>query len=401
MAWTAYVALLCIWPLFLAPAFVGKPGARGWARAATGLGLAGALYESWMTFVWGPTVAGPIRIDIFLVFALLTAMYLLASLGLLRATWRRTALAAGVLTLAAAGAMGLALAETRREAAHHDALRDEGNRLLFAAKFANQEAYDAYFGDAGAALGRLPVGHWTPEAYAPFTRIVIGGNGRAYLFFGWDDTESQFGPGAPLETRGDGFAAELRWRGVGSRALELDPATGDTLDLRLEGKPYRLRRTPPPLLGLPRAEGLAYLGAFSAAEPLREHARVGQLWLWHGDEGLFAVGIFRVLVAGRRADFVSPVVLGRGAPEGDAWRFTWTEPEGTGEAVVHIDAEGVDLELTRLGRRTPWPPRRLASGAIFRDEAIELASRRSAADWQHWVDTLLASHFSSGEVPAN
>ena len=101
---------------------------------------------------------------------------------------------------------------------------------------------------------------------------------------------------ARLEPRGDGFAAELVWRGVGQRALELDVPEGDTLALRVDQKPHRLKR---------------------------------------------------------------------------------------------------------LGRRDPWPPQRLTPGAICRDDAIELASRRSAADWQHWMDTLIDSHFSSGDIPAN
>jgi hypothetical protein len=188
---------------------------------------------------------------------------------------------------------------------------------------------------------------------------------------------------------------------VGRRALELDVPEGDTLELRVDEKAHRLRRTPPPLLKLPREERLAYLGTFSATDPVRQHVRVSQLWLWRGEEGLFAVGIFRILLPGRREDFVVPVVLGRGIPEGDAWRFIWTEQEGTGEAIVRLGAEDVGVELTRLGRRDPWPPQRLAPGAIFHDDAIELASRRSAADWQHWMDTLLDSHFSSGDIPAN
>ena len=57
--------------------------------------------------------------------------------------------------------------------------------------------------------------------------------------------------------------------------------------------------------------------------------------------------------------------------------------------------------LMRLGRRNPWPPQRLTPGAIFRNDVIELASRRSVADWQHWMDTLLATHFVSGHIPAN
>ena len=400
VAWGAYLSLLVIWLLFVAPAVAPSHRARGWSRAAAGLGLAAALWESVMAFVWGPAA---IRIDIFVLFALLAAVYLLASRSLVRTSWRRTGLTAGGLTLVAALAFGGAMAQIGGEMARNRELHEEGNRLLFAAKFADQAAYDAYFGATTEATGGVPAGHWTGEGAWAFTRLVVGGDDRAYLFVRCGDTETEclFGPGAPLEPRGDGFAAELVWRGVGQRALELDAAEGDTLAMRLDGKPYRLRRTPPPLLGLPRGERLTYLGAFSGTDPIRQHVRVAQLWLWRGDEGLFAVGIFSILLPGRHEEFVSPIVLGRGIPEGDAWRFTWTHWEETGEAIVRLGAQDVVVELTRLGRRDPWPPLRLTPRAIFRDEAIELASRRSAADWQHWMDTVLHAHFSSGDIPAN
>jgi hypothetical protein len=130
---------------------------------------------------------------------------------------------------------------------------------------------------------------------------------------------------------------------------------------------------------------------------------VAQLWLWQGDDGLYAVGVFRTLVAGRSARFVTPIVLGRGERDGDAWRFAWEQDAGAAEARVrvHPEGEGVALEVLRLGSRDGWPLRTLPAGAIFQDDVIELASRTSPADWQHWFDNLLVAHFSSGEIPAN
>lgn len=405
MAWQAYIALLGVWILFVAPACAAPGGARRQARVAAGLGLAGALYEGWMTFVWGPTVVGPIRIDIFLVFALLAVVYLLASARIHGAGWRRTGLVAGLVTVAACVTMAASVAQTGRDMARLDAARAEGNRLLFEAKFANAAAYEGYFGvspaaDAGAGV---PVGHWEPAEPGPFTRLVVGGDGRVHYFFGCGDSECQFGPGVPLESRGDGFVAQLVWRGVGERELELAELRADVLTLRVDGTPHSVHRVPPPLLGLVREEHLVYLGAFSSTEPLRQHARVAQLWLWRGERRLYAVGVFRILVAGRSADFVRPRVLGVGIPEGDGWRFAWSEDDGPAEAIVRLlpADEGVAVEVSRLGARTPWPARALSPGAIFHDEVVELAPRSSGADWQHWFDNLLVAHFTTASIPPN
>jgi hypothetical protein len=186
-------------------------------------------------------------------------------------------------------------------------------------------------------------------------------------------------------------------RGVGERSLTIAPPAGDALVVDIDGKPARFRRTPPPLLDRQEDENLAYLGAFSAAERVRQHARVSQIWLWRSDAELLAVGIFRYLLPGQRADFVAPVVLGRGSAKDDRWRFRWEENERAREALVRILEGGVEIDLP--GEEHHWPPHSLALHAIFRDPAIELAPLTSVADWEHWFEVQLAAHFSSGEIP--
>ena len=401
MAWIAYLALLAVWPVFLPAALARPHPGRRAARIGATFGLAATLYEIWMSFVWGPSVVNPIRVDVLVVIPLLVTVHLLTSRGLWRAGWRRSALAAGLVVLSATGTLGAWWAQTRAEMARHDAHRREANRLLFEAKFADLRAYDAAFDTPSAAVGELPFGHWTPAETATFTRIVVGGDGQIHLFFACAETECAYGPGAPLEMHADGWRATLVWRGVGERELALTRTSADALRLLVDGRSHDLSRTLPPLLDRPREERLAYLGAFSDSEPLRGHARVSQLWLWQGDEELLAVGIFRILVAGRSAEFVTPVVMGQGTHEGDAWHFTWADMEGPGEARVRLLDDGVELDLPRLGRRDPWPTRHLAPGALFRDEAIALASRGSVGDWQRWMDAVLDLHFVAGDVPPN
>jgi hypothetical protein len=75
--------------------------------------------------------------------------------------------------------------------------------------------------------------------------------------------------------------------------------------------------------------------------------------------------------------------------------------EGPGEARGRLLEDGVELDLSRLGRRDPWPSRHLAPGALFLDETIALASRDSAGHWQRWMDAVLDLHFVVGDVPPN
>jgi len=125
---------------------------------------------------------------------------------------------------------------------------------------------------------------------------------------------------------------------------------------------------------------------------------VRQLWLWRVGDRLFAVGVFRTLVAGQRALFVTPSAMGEGRRQGASWTFEWGQEGERWTAAVTPGADAVTLRLT--------PPRReaetltLPSGAIFGDATIALAPRRSADDWTRWFATVWVGHFFSGEIPA-
>lgn len=400
MAIAAYTGLLCVWVLFVPPAVRARRGGRSWAVAAAALGLLAALRETWMTFVWGPSAIGPIRLDIPLVAALLCGVYLPASLRLWAGGWRWTAAVAGVLTLAGGGGMAAAWVGATREAERLTRLFHAGNRMLFEAKFRNAAAYDRFFEMSGA--GDHPMaGHWQATEAGPVTRLVINPAGQAFLFHGCGDSECQFGPGTALTRDGTGWRVRLVERGVGERTLRIEPAAGGGLSGEVDGRPIAMRRATPPLLGVSPPEQLDYLGAFAAVEPVRQHARVSQLWLWRDGDDLLALGAFQVLVAGRRADFVLPIVLGRGRHEGEdgeGWRFRWSD--GRAERELFLRPAGAGFEAIPAAADPQWPAGTLAPRELFHDEVIELAPRTGAEQWQAWFDTLLVGHFFSGEIPA-
>jgi hypothetical protein len=408
-----YAVLLCAWLAFVVPALRAPRGARGACAFASGIGLLAALREYWMSFVWGPSVVGPIRLDIPLVVMGLAVVYAAASALLWHAGWRRSALLSAGLNVVGTALVAIAWTGAMREGARLTELFHAGNRLLFEAKFRNQEAYERYFGmavgEADAPVAHpagegtdAPVGHWAAEPASRFTRLVVSPQGRAFLFYPCSETECQFGPGTALREASTGpdagWEVRLVQRGVGERRVSITRPAGEVLAVRIDGGRFRFRRAPPPLLGIEAEERLGFLGAYAAVDPVRQHARVSQLWLWRGEEELLAIGIFRLLVPGRRADFVSPQRLGRGRREGGSWRFRWEEGGRTRDALLRLSRSAVRVELSGDAER--WPPQILEPRALFRDDVVELAPRTSAEDWEHWFETLLPGHFSSAEIPA-
>lgn len=399
MAILAYIILLLGWVVFVPAVLRAPAGARRWAVAATLLGLAATLYEGWMTFVWGPSVAGPIRLDILLVFLLLVVVYLTAAARLWGDGWVRTALAASGGTAVALVLMTTAWARTGAEASRLRDAFEAGDRMLFEAKFRDRSAYESYFGDTGDPVAELPAGHWAAESGSHYTRLIVSDSGHAYLYHRCGATECQFGPGSRLTPRsgGPGWEAELTKRGVGRRRLVVGPVIADTLSVLIDGRGVRFVRSEPPLLEIDDPERLEYLGAYSAAERVRQHARVSQLWLWRADDQLLAVGIFRYLLPGRPADFVTPAVLGRGLRDDGGWRFRWEQGGRPWEAIVRLQDGEVAIELP--GRADLWPPHTLSRPGLFRDEVVELAPLTDRAAWDRWFETLLVAHFSSAEIP--
>jgi hypothetical protein len=123
-----------------------------------------------------------------------------------------------------------------------------------------------------------------------------------------------------------------------------------------------------------------------------------QLWLWRDQDRLFAVGVFSRLLAGRRQDFITPLVLGDAPLDGDAWFFDWQQNGKTVKASIAFSGEGLDLSLQRQGQAAVTI--RLEPGALLVDPAIEGASLTNGDAWLHWFDIVLVGHFTTGVMPA-
>jgi hypothetical protein len=396
-----YYALLVLWLPLLWPALHLYGRKRGWLLAIAGAGLLATVNEVWQT-VWA---VNAIRLDVLLFSVVLTLLYAAAAGILYGAFWRRLAVVLGVALALIAGGMTYQWAMAGREGKRLTAAFDARNALLFRAKFRDQAAYDAYFGPFAPDSPTRPSGHWqTAGGPSHFTRLIVNGEGRAWLFYRCGETECAFGPtGAGLQRGVDAARAEIGWQTV------LRPSIGDALPVRLvrdgidglrveaRGQAVAFVKAPPPVAPDPPAKSLVFLGSFAAAECLGAHSRVRQVWLWEGEGRMLAVGVFQTLLAGQRAHFVLPVVLGEGRKAGDGWAFTWQRDGRLTTATVTATDAGATLAVAERDR----PPEQatLPRAAIFQDEAIDLAPLTGAADWHHWFASVLVASFFSADIP--
>ena len=405
-----YYVLLAVWPLLLWPALRLKGWSRGWLIVTAVAGALATAHEVRMFL--GPPAA--IRLDVYLIAMVLGVLYAGAAAVLFLGRRRKSAAVVGFAIVLIGGGMSYLLIGAGRQNERLTAAFYAGQALLFEAKFRSPEAYAAYFRMFDARPTLAPVGHWAAQGEGGyFTRLIINPEGRAWAFYpcGLPSpvTECDYrSDDAGVRPAGD--AAERRWE------ITLMPPSGPAMatvrltqtdpdHLRLEGfGEATLAKTPPPIDPAPGRRALSYLGPFVQVECRGQAADVRQLWLWQEDARLYAVGVFDTLLAGAHAGYVSPVVLGEGVRQGDAWHFEWQHDGQPWSASVTLEIPGAPedpgamLTLTRDGQ--PLAQDVLARNAVIRDEAIELAPLTGKADWDHWFDIVLVGSTSSGDIPA-
>ncbi|MDX1485616.1 MAG: hypothetical protein R3229_14170 [Alphaproteobacteria bacterium] len=400
MTWALflYYALLILWVPLLWPALRSAGGARVWLLVVATAGALATAHEIRMVF-W---TREAIRVDIFLLTIALGALYVSAAVVLFVAGARRWASALG-LALAVIGA-GTAYewVALGRESARLTANFHARNALLFEARFRDRETYAEVFGPLEGPRRDLPLGHWRAEEGSRLTRLVVNGEGRAWLFYRCGETECAIGPGGgalkPTAADPDRWQAALEPRVGAPWTVDIARSGPDRLTVAAKGAPVPMFKAPPPIAPPAGRRELSFLGRFANLRCTGQHAVIRQLWLWRDGERLHGVGIFVTKVAGRHARFVSPMVMGEGTREGAGWRFRWQREGRPHSALVSIDGEAVGLELTRP--RLPVERSVLGPKPVFADEAVGLAPLTSRADWARWFRVVLTGHFTSGDVPA-
>ena len=401
-----YYGLLVIWVVLLWPAFRLKGGARLWLLVVIAASIAALIHEIRM-YLWSHTA---IRLDIILISMALGCLYGSTAVLLYFRRWWKTAALLAVPLVLIGGGMSYKWIEVSRESQRLGEVFEETNRLLFAAKFRDADIYDGYFGPFTGASGDHPVGHWQIDEQSYFTRLIINGEGRVWLFFQCqEDTECESGVSGPdLPVSDDNprqWAASLKPRVGLPFDIKITQVEADTLSVDVRDKTVRFVKAPPPVDPAPTAQSLTFLGSFANAECTRAHAKIRQVWLWEDGQRRYGVGIFSTLVAGRQASHVRPVLMGDGAMDNDRWRFAWTWDERAGTAVIALKDGGailtLDLDIEQGGRTLEDADQLvLQAGGVFSDERIELAPLTTGADWRHWFDNIMAGHFTSGFVPA-
>lgn len=403
-----YYILLALSPLLLWPAYRLRGVARVWLLIVAACGLVAIGHEV-RTVFWTDNA---IRLDVFLIAIALLVLYAIAAAVLLRAGWRKASAMLALALLVTGGGMTWKWIMLGRESERLSATFDAANALLFEAKFRDADTYRRQFGPF-AATGAHPVGHWTAQGPTRYTRLIVNGAGRAWLFYRCGNTEcadrsrdagrrALIGEAGAADTavpNGKTWRVTMTPRAGLPFPIRITRHDGGRLSVAVHGRTVSFDAAPPPIAATPPVAELEFLGAYSGAICLRRHAKIRQLWLWREGARLYGVGIFATLIPGRHAGYVSPVVLGEGRPVGARWHFGWRSRGQDWTATVALDrAADPTLILNRSGQAAERLT--LRQPAIFHDEVIDLASLTGKAAWDHWFATVLVGHFSSAEIPA-
>jgi hypothetical protein len=297
LAFLLYYALLVLWLPLIWPMLRVRRRARLLLAAVVAAGLLAALHEVRSTL----GTAAEIRFDILLIGAALLSLYALAAVVLFAAGWRRAAAALGLVILLIGGSAAYKWILLGRESERLREVFHARNRLLFEAGFRDRETYERRFGPFTGAPGSHPSGHWLADGPSRFSRLIINGEGRAWLFFPCAKTQCAYGPaGTALEPIGAGptsqWQASLAPQAGVPLEVTIARGSGDHLTLQANDRSSVFAKRPPPIDPTPARRSLVYLGPFARVTCQGRHAKVRQVWLWREQARLYAVGIFAPLV---------------------------------------------------------------------------------------------------------
>lgn len=299
-----------------------------------------------------------------------------------------TVLGAAAWIVVAAGAWTSVWFETSRAASRFEL----GHRLLLSAKLQDAESARLAYGTTRTDDPVLEpwVGVWDLDSESRFTTLIVSAERRVWFRFRCGDRECEEGPGRLEPVDPDLAVAFVPHPGApqGRWSLQLEAATGDVLDIRIEADwagatspPVRAearRRTLPPPSPVPSE--LESLGTFSALEWRPEHVALTELRLWRDDHELIGLYLAQTALPGRETMLFPKVLTGiRPAADGS---FTFEVDDRRIEGRWRGDA----LELTGRG---PWGNDRalvLERRERVVNPALRLVPTSTREAWEEWME---------------
>ncbi len=403
-----YILLMLSLLLFWVPIFRSSVPSNGLLFVPAVLGVLACGYEIYTRFILGPKVMGPIRVDILLISVLLIIAYALGASGLLQS--RRQGAPVGavflvtlIIPLLAVTGLSVQWWKIGKETAELTALIEDQNKLLFEAKFRDEETIGRYFGNLVSADKPL-VGHWRAVEGRHPGRLVINDEGKAWGFIQCQDSECLLGTGEMEGTR-----LTLAHRMLPSYHFEVREVSPQKLTLvRIEEKPQTaasppktstfVKEAPPVFSTGEQVENLKYLGSFSHLKDHKQHITVTQLWLWQGPEGPLAVMVHDTPVKGRKAEFIHAWNLGEGRPTGNPGEYAFTPPARFRQVRAGLPVNGA-IELTLEKKSDGTETLVLVEKEYLFDDTIFLAPTVSVQKWKQWFHAVLTGHFFTWNVP--
>lgn len=399
----AYLESLFLWiPLLSFVVWVRPVSVRGVFVLAIVVSAMASAYEGYMTFVWGPTVTAPIRVDIFLVMLLLGLINgICGSILLYTGSGRRKDLkkqmglmGMGLLCLSApvlAIIGGIGLVSHVHELTH---TLDIGRRFRFEAGFRDNDTQKHTFGELHSNSNPW-VGYYVGgNEDSRYQHLIINDEGKFWLY--GQALYMTVGSGhQSIENRSQ-FQGKDNQAIAGPIDLSLERQADSTFKLWIKntyGASQRLTftKTSPPRYPVPpsQSDEVKFIGVFSVKYGLNEKSFwVAQVWLWESHGKVWGQYLRDRYTQGQKHEFVHAESI-KPKCTGECKDLNLSFASGRGpvrltrisenEIKAHLDGVYEEVILSR--------------GEIVPGFILDLAPLTSVKQNQEWIEAVTAGTF--------
>lgn len=316
----AYVVALCLWAPILLTAWLKPPGlGRITSIAIITSGLA-LIYESYMTFVWAPTVVAPIRVDILFLLPVLGIIdgilaYRLLSEGIAWKTGltkKAAIIALGIVCLSVPVTAVVGFIGSVYEMEEFQKNSENGKLYRFEAAFRDSNTQRRFFGELESVSNPWAGYYVTDDNSSRFKHLVINANGDYWLYY--ENLSVQKGHGSLHSDNQDKFLAE--GSDVHKYKITLERQGQEVFNLmvqrQIEGvwgqyAAVRFRKASPPRFPILHSQNdkVRFIGVFSAKYDIRGNSfNAAQVWLWETNGKVWARYLQNYFTEGELKQFI-------------------------------------------------------------------------------------------------